>query len=353
MRATYVAFRHKPNSSHLHLLYLAKKNEDGMPIKSLINGKEQYEVYPQGIKIFQTKEAPTGMPSLADSATAVADSRAPRFDPEVARVSVMTIISELKDRFGAGDKNEWSAFFDVHSHKVQDILALRAARLTGNWIPKCTTQLPDGQGAMHEQAEFSESIRCINPICGTRAEGNQPILTEGSVVCPLPDAEARHGRVRGERLPFLLVVVETDKETATNNYGRRVEAISDDDTFLVSYLSVFDARGKLTNSVVGSWKPRCKKRNIQNDVHVFSQVVIMIFAAAWKLRKRRQKFMPRRLPLVSVWHMVAKELENVSGASILLYDIELTNSKHLSADAKMQIVRALKAHSDASAMLPR
>jgi len=64
------------------------------------------------------------MPPLAHFATAVADNRAPRFDPEVARVNVMTIISELKGRFGAGDKDEWSAFFDAYPHKVR-IIRLR------------------------------------------------------------------------------------------------------------------------------------------------------------------------------------------------------------------------------------
>eukprot|EP00965_Chrysotila_dentata_P224706 6194338-Pleurochrysis_carterae.AAC.1 len=113
----------EPNSSHLHL-YPAKKNEDGLPIKSIINGKEQYEVCPQGIEPLRSKEGPTGMPPLAHFATAVADNRAPRFDPEVARVNVMTIISELKGRFGAGDKDEWSAFFDAYPHKVR-IIRLR------------------------------------------------------------------------------------------------------------------------------------------------------------------------------------------------------------------------------------
>eukprot|EP00965_Chrysotila_dentata_P166082 5483435-Pleurochrysis_carterae.AAC.1 len=47
-----------------------------------------------------------------------------------------------------------------------------------------------------------------------------------------------------------------------------------------------------------------------------------------------------------------KELENVSRASILLYGIEFTNNKHVGANSKRQIVRALQAHPEAAAMLP-
>eukprot|EP00965_Chrysotila_dentata_P223590 6193662-Pleurochrysis_carterae.AAC.1 len=48
----------------------------------------------------------------------------------------------------------------------------------------------------------------------------------------------------------------------------------------------------------------------------------------------------------------AKELATVTRASILLYDIELTNKKHVSAGSKMQIARALRPHPEASALLP-
>ena len=47
-----------------------------------------------------------------------------------------------------------------------------------------------------------------------------------------------------------------------------------------------------------------------------------------------------------------KEVETVSRASVLLYDVSLTDNKHVSADSKMQIVRALRPHKEASALLP-
>eukprot|EP00965_Chrysotila_dentata_P076203 2517033-Pleurochrysis_carterae.AAC.1 len=76
------------------------------------------------------------------------------------------------------------------------------------------------------QAEFSESIRYMNPISGTRADGNGlasaraaerevPILTEGLVICLLPNAEACESGACGERLPFWLAVVEQDEEAET------------------------------------------------------------------------------------------------------------------------------------------
>eukprot|EP00965_Chrysotila_dentata_P106970 3534101-Pleurochrysis_carterae.AAC.1 len=45
-------------------------------------------------------------------------------------------------------------------------------------------------------------------------------------------------------------------------------------------------------------------------------------------------------------------MQTVSRASVLLYDVYLTDQKHVSADSKMQIVRALRPHKEASALLP-
>eukprot|EP00965_Chrysotila_dentata_P005716 188165-Pleurochrysis_carterae.AAC.1 len=102
------------------------------------------------------REGPIGMPPLAEFATAVADSRAPRFDPpEAARTNVMKIIAQLKDRFTAANKDEWNAFFDAYPHKVQDIPDSRVTRMTLDWLSKCTTQMPDGRGAMHKQVHFT------------------------------------------------------------------------------------------------------------------------------------------------------------------------------------------------------
>eukprot|EP00965_Chrysotila_dentata_P210607 6185992-Pleurochrysis_carterae.AAC.2 len=109
-----------------------------------------------------------------------------------------------------------------------------------------------------------------------------------------------------------------------DNYGRRVEAISDEDTFIVSYLSVFDSRGKLTNSVVGSWKPACKKRNARNEVHDEKETAIVIATHAITRRSAPHE----------------KELESISRASILLYmNIGLTSNKHVCANSKKQTVR--------------
>eukprot|EP00965_Chrysotila_dentata_P107017 3535903-Pleurochrysis_carterae.AAC.1 len=138
--------------------------------------------------------------------------------------------------------------------------------------------------AVHMQGQFRETIRYINPISGTQAtssmlnvaeaaEREVPILQKGSIICILPSEDVLMDRAAGvgERLPFWLAVVDEDEDAPVDSYGARINAIEPEDEFSVHWLSVFNSQGRLSNSVVGSWVPRCKHPDPRGRVHACNE----------------------------------------------------------------------------------
>eukprot|EP00965_Chrysotila_dentata_P189890 6173581-Pleurochrysis_carterae.AAC.1 len=204
----------------------------------------------------------------------------------------------LKDRFTPEHRAQWSSFFDTYPSKVEDVPPERMHPFTSTSIPTCSLQVPNDQGLNDHQALYAESIRYINPISGTHAtstslnraraeEQDAPILLKGNVICILPPADVLEGAADGvgpgEHIPFWLACVEEDEDAPigtptpppssfgllchTNSFGARIYPAAAEDEFNVSWLSVFNPQGRVVDSVVGSWVPRCKHPDHRGRVH--------------------------------------------------------------------------------------
>ena len=112
-------------------------------------------------------------------------------------------------------------------------------------------------------------------------------------------------------------------------YGLRRVPPCDTDTFEVAWLSVFDAKNHITNSVTGVWALRCAHFSSRVNVHPF--------------KEDRCRCAPHKLLR-----------ETIARKSILLYDAEFTSGGRVNGVTKEHVVEALKKQSDKSyALLPK
>eukprot|EP00965_Chrysotila_dentata_P169545 5597265-Pleurochrysis_carterae.AAC.2 len=106
--------------------------------------------------------------------------------------------------------------------------------------------------------------------------------------------------------------------------GVRVHAPTAEDTFRVHWRGVFEiiTKGRqilvhLTNSIVGSYKPRCGYlANARSQVHAWTQGTCS-------------------------QHLHCRYANNIQRNAILLYDVELTNGNRLAKLSKQSICQAL------------
>ena len=107
-----------------------------------------------------------------------------------------------------------------------------------------------------------------------------------------------------------------------------MEPPSGEDKFLVYWLGVFEANGKLSNSVTGCWKLRCAHFSGRIRPH------------AWTEEK-----------CAHAPH--TKLSDTIERATILLYESEFTVGRRLEKVTKLQVEEALRAHPAHHARLPR
>eukprot|EP00965_Chrysotila_dentata_P103851 3429159-Pleurochrysis_carterae.AAC.1 len=55
-------------------------------------------------------------------------------------------------------------------------------------------------------------------------------------------------------------------------YGCRLQPLAEDDTFGVQWSGAFDSAGLITNSVVGSWQPRCVHLDRRGRPHAWKEM---------------------------------------------------------------------------------
>eukprot|EP00965_Chrysotila_dentata_P204806 6182559-Pleurochrysis_carterae.AAC.2 len=403
MCVSAVAFWYKPDSSHKHL-YPTKKDEEGNPQKVTINGEEQYAVCEYGIEIFNTREGPEGLPPLAPFATAVADSKKPRFDAEAARQNVTKSMDALNERFDESHRAQWMKFFDEYPHKVEDVPTDRLHSFAENSCRPCSLEIPSEYALSNHQAKYSESIRYTNPISGTQATSSQlniacageadvPILQKGSVICILPPEDVLEDRSAniGERLPFWLAVVDEDEEAAigvppdmlachrmfvdnlfyykcccdADTFGTRIHPPDPNDEFDIQRLSVFNTQGRVAGNVVGSWKPRCKRVDGRGRAHAWTKPVWFLIPAIVshtsvfvKLLSSLSAIAVQKQDCTRPFQESCTNADHgflhdkIKRESILLYNVQLTNTDRVNAESKSQICKAVEPHQAAASLMP-
>ena len=114
----------------------------------------------------------------------------------------------------------------------------------------------------------------------------------------------------------------------SDHHGLRTEPTAPEDTFLIAWLGVFNAQGKLQRSVTGGWQIRCAHSSGRVAPHAWTET-----RCACEPHKRM--------------------VDTIERQSILLYECEFTDGMRLNAITKGQVVSALKAFPERMKSLPK
>eukprot|EP00965_Chrysotila_dentata_P196975 6177926-Pleurochrysis_carterae.AAC.4 len=144
-----------------------------------------------------------------------------------------------------------------------------------------------------------------------------------------------------------------------DHHCKRIEAFDDSDTFTVSYLSVFNGRGKITNSVSFRFLKATVLQANPRTASCFSagKSSSILFPVPFVRLTAQLKSVAHSCCLATLGDVRKPPPRQGDGdctalSSVLLYDVSLTANEHVQKSSKQQIVRALQPYKETCKLLP-
>eukprot|EP00965_Chrysotila_dentata_P119860 3963591-Pleurochrysis_carterae.AAC.4 len=142
-----------------------------------------------------------------------------------------------------------------------------------------------------------------------------------------------------------------------DSFGALIHPATAKDEFDISWLGVFNAQGRVVDSVVGSWVPRCKHLDARGRVHAWKQASASHTLSLLPSSLLFSTCLVTALLSLLLWETCCtaphgKQCDKVKREAILMYNVELTNISRVSMESKQQICKALEPHPAAVQLLP-